>query len=276
MKSIAILGQYDAGKSTLLQATSIHYSEPVDYETISAGEPLSLGETEVRLFKLNVDDFCVYDFVTNGDYVKALISQKIKFDGAILTINPLDGVLPMARSQLQLAVALGIKDIALYLSHADDFLDEDYREIIQLEFEELMESFDDVHYEIFWGDAGYINDYYTYDFIDEIFGFLSDASAKSNSDSTATEQVDAHIYKISHTEGGEALPLFENAKVTVALASGRFEATFSPSNGEDMLMPGDNRDATLSFDRAVTVSGNEPITLLRDGKVIAIGFVKLN
>ncbi|MEE3343306.1 MAG: GTP-binding protein [Bacilli bacterium] len=140
--TLIAIGQYDHGKTPLTSAITKYYGDYVNEETIdNAIEEIQRG-VFFRNYKVNYNTkkrkYLQYDFPSNIDIVKALLSDAVNPDGAILVVSELDGPMPNTRTQLALAKEIGIKKIVVYLNDCDKATNKDLIDLVESEIRDLI------------------------------------------------------------------------------------------------------------------------------------------
>merc|ERR1712054_739794 len=78
----------------------------------------------------------------HADYVKNMITGAAQMDGGILVVSAADGPMPQTREHILLAKQVGVPYLVVFLNKADQVDDEELLELVQLEVQELLESYD--------------------------------------------------------------------------------------------------------------------------------------
>jgi len=71
-----------------------------------------------------------------------MITGAAQMDGAILVVSAADGPMPQTREHILLAKQVGVPHLVVFLNKADQVDDEELLELVQLEVQELLESYD--------------------------------------------------------------------------------------------------------------------------------------
>ena len=71
-----------------------------------------------------------------------MITGAAQMDGGILVVSAADGPMPQTREHILLAKQVGVPYLVVFLNKADQVDDEELLELVQLEVQELLESYD--------------------------------------------------------------------------------------------------------------------------------------
>jgi len=149
--NIGTIGHVDHGKTTLTAAISatlaIHNlgaTKKFD-EIDSAPEEKARGITiHTAHVEYETADrhYAHVDCPGHADYVKNMITGAAQMDGGILVVSAADGPMPQTREHILLAKQVGVPYLVVFLNKADQVDDEELLELVQLEVQELLESYD--------------------------------------------------------------------------------------------------------------------------------------
>jgi len=149
--NIGTIGHVDHGKTTLTAAISatlaIHNMEATKKfdEIDSAPEEKARGITiNTAHVEYETADrhYAHVDCPGHADYVKNMITGAAQMDGGILVVSAADGPMPQTREHILLAKQVGVPYLVVFLNKADQVDDEELLELVQLEVQELLESYD--------------------------------------------------------------------------------------------------------------------------------------
>jgi len=149
--NIGTIGHVDHGKTTLTAAISatlaIHNADATKKfdEIDSAPEEKARGITiNTAHVEYETADrhYAHVDCPGHADYVKNMITGAAQMDGGILVVSAADGPMPQTREHILLAKQVGVPYIVVFLNKADQVDDEELLELVQLEVQELLESYD--------------------------------------------------------------------------------------------------------------------------------------
>jgi len=149
--NIGTIGHVDHGKTTLTAAISatlaIHtpgLSKKFD-EIDSAPEEKARGITiNTAHVEYETADrhYAHVDCPGHADYVKNMITGAAQMDGGILVVSAADGPMPQTREHILLAKQVGVPHLVVFLNKADQVDDEELLELVELEVQELLESYE--------------------------------------------------------------------------------------------------------------------------------------
>ena len=149
--NIGTIGHVDHGKTTLTAAISatlaIHNADATKKfdENDSAPEEKARGITiNTAHVEYETADrhYAHVDCPGHADYVKNMITGAAQMDGGILVVSAADGPMPQTREHILLAKQVGVPYLVVFLNKADQVDDEELLELVQLEVQELLESYD--------------------------------------------------------------------------------------------------------------------------------------
>ena len=149
--NIGTIGHVDHGKTTLTAAISatlaIHNADATKKfdEIDSAPEEKARGITiNTAHVEYETADrhYAHVDCPGHADYVKNMITGAAQMDGGILVVSAADGPMPQTREHILLAKQVGVPYLVVFLNKADQVDDEELLELVQLEVQELLESYD--------------------------------------------------------------------------------------------------------------------------------------
>ena len=149
--NIGTIGHVDHGKTTLtaaISATLAIYNEELAKkfdEIDSAPEEKARGitiNTAHVEYETETRHYAHVDCPGHADYVKNMITGAAQMDGGILVVSAADGPMPQTREHILLAKQVGVPHLVVFLNKADQVDDEELLELVQLEVQELLESYD--------------------------------------------------------------------------------------------------------------------------------------
>jgi|TARA_B110000046_G_scaffold19786_1_gene18740 elongation factor Tu len=149
--NIGTIGHVDHGKTTLtaaISATLAIYNESATKkfdEIDSAPEEKARGitiNTAHVEYETETRHYAHVDCPGHADYVKNMITGAAQMDGGILVVSAADGPMPQTREHILLAKQVGVPYLVIFLNKADQVDDEELLELVQLEVQELLESYD--------------------------------------------------------------------------------------------------------------------------------------
>ena len=149
--NIGTIGHVDHGKTTLTAAISATLAIHNEGVTKKFDEIDSAPEEKARGITINTAHveyetadrhYAHVDCPGHADYVKNMITGAAQMDGGILVVSAADGPMPQTREHILLAKQVGVPYLVVFLNKADQVDDEELLELVQLEVQELLESYD--------------------------------------------------------------------------------------------------------------------------------------
>jgi len=149
--NIGTIGHVDHGKTTLTAAISATLAIFNDKATKKFDEIDSAPEEKARGITINTSHveyetadrhYAHVDCPGHADYVKNMITGAAQMDGGILVVSAADGPMPQTREHILLAKQVGVPYLVVFLNKADQVDDEELLELVQLEVQELLESYE--------------------------------------------------------------------------------------------------------------------------------------
>jgi elongation factor Tu len=149
--NIGTIGHVDHGKTTLTAAISATLAIYNESATKKFEEIDSAPEEKARGITINTAHveyetkdrhYAHVDCPGHADYVKNMITGAAQMDGGILVVSAADGPMPQTREHILLAKQVGVPYLVVFLNKADQVDDDEILELVQLEVQELLESYD--------------------------------------------------------------------------------------------------------------------------------------
>ena len=149
--NIGTIGHVDHGKTTLTAAITMvqsarGFAEAMAFDNIdNAPEERERGitiQTAHVEYETENRHYAHVDCPGHADYVKNMITGAAQMDGGILVVSAADGPMPQTREHILLAKQVGVPYLVVFLNKADQVDDEELLELVQLEVQELLESYD--------------------------------------------------------------------------------------------------------------------------------------
>ena len=149
--NIGTIGHVDHGKTTLTAAISATLAIHNEKATKKFDEIDSAPEEKARGITINTAHveyetatrhYAHVDCPGHADYVKNMITGAAQMDGGIIVVSAADGPMPQTREHILLAKQVGVPHLVVFLNKADQVDDEELLELVQLEVQELLESYD--------------------------------------------------------------------------------------------------------------------------------------
>ena len=149
--NIGTIGHVDHGKTTLTAAISgtlaIYNSkaakrfDEIDSAPEEKARGITINTAHVE-YETESRHYAHVDCPGHADYVKNMITGAAQMDGGILVVSAADGPMPQTREHILLAKQVGVPHLVVFLNKADQVDDEELLELVQLEVQELLESYD--------------------------------------------------------------------------------------------------------------------------------------
>ncbi len=149
--NIGTIGHVDHGKTTLTAAITkvlglSGAAQKMNYEDIdNAPEEKARGITiSIRHVEYETENrhYAHVDCPGHRDYIKNMITGAAQMDGAILVVSAPDGPMPQTREHVLLARQVEVPAMVIFLNKIDQMDDEELLELVELELQELLESYE--------------------------------------------------------------------------------------------------------------------------------------
>jgi elongation factor Tu len=149
--NVGTIGHVDHGKTTLTAAISATLSIYNESSVKKLDEIDSAPEEKARGITINTAHveyetenrhYAHVDCPGHADYVKNMITGAAQMDGGILVVSAADGPMPQTREHILLAKQVGVPYLVVFLNKADQVDDDELLELVELEVQELLESYD--------------------------------------------------------------------------------------------------------------------------------------
>jgi elongation factor Tu len=149
--NIGTIGHVDHGKTTLTAAISatlaIHNEkaakkfDEIDSAPEEKARGITINTAHVE-YETEKRHYAHVDCPGHADYVKNMITGAAQMDGGILVVSAADGPMPQTREHILLAKQVGVPHLVVFLKKADPVVEEALLDLVQLEVQELLESYD--------------------------------------------------------------------------------------------------------------------------------------
>ena len=148
--NIGTIGHVDHGKTTLTASITkvlgfVGQAKRMDYDEIdNAPEEKARGITiNIRHVEYETENrhYAHVDCPGHRDYIKNMITGAAQMDGAILVVSAPDGPMPQTREHVLLARQVEVPAMVVYLNKVDQMDDPELLELVELELQELLESY---------------------------------------------------------------------------------------------------------------------------------------
>jgi len=150
--NIGTIGHVDHGKTSLTAAITKVLAEAggnsqaVAFENIDKapeererGITISTAHVE---YETENRHYAHVDCPGHADYVKNMITGAAQMDGGILVVSAADGPMPQTREHILLARQVGVPALVVFLNKVDMVDDEELLELVEMEVQELLSSYD--------------------------------------------------------------------------------------------------------------------------------------
>ena len=150
IRNFSIIAHIDHGKSTLADRiiqfcgglSDREMKEQVlDNMELERERGITINTAHVE-YETAERHYAHVDCPGHADYVKNMITGAAQMDGGILVVSAADGPMPQTREHILLAKQVGVPYLVVFLNKADQVDDEELLELVQLEVQELLESYD--------------------------------------------------------------------------------------------------------------------------------------
>ena len=149
--NIGTIGHVDHGKTTLTAAISAVLSmnntkaakkfDEIDSAPEEKARGITINTAHVE-YETEMRHYAHVDCPGHADYVKNMITGAAQMDGGILVVSAADGPMPQTREHILLAKQVGVPYLVVFLNKADQVDDEELLELVQIEVQDLLESYD--------------------------------------------------------------------------------------------------------------------------------------
>jgi len=160
--NIGTIGHIDHGKTTLTAAITKHAGmkgnatfvpfDEIDKAPEERERGITIATAHVEYETVN-RHYAHVDCPGHADYIKNMITGAAQMDGAILVVSADDGPMPQTREHILLARQVGVPKIVVFLNKCDMVDDEELIELVEMELEELLESYEFTDVPIIRGSA---------------------------------------------------------------------------------------------------------------------------
>ena len=149
--NIGTIGHIDHGKTTLTAAITKHAAlkghgtyvpfDEIDKAPEERERGITIATAHVEYETVN-RHYAHVDCPGHADYIKNMITGAAQMDGAILVVSADDGPMPQTREHILLARQVGVPKIVVFLNKCDMVDDEELIELVEMELQELLDSYD--------------------------------------------------------------------------------------------------------------------------------------
>ncbi|WP_462268223.1 elongation factor Tu [Desulfobacter sp.] len=149
--NIGTIGHIDHGKTTLTAAITklaglkghgafVPFDE-IDKAPEERERGITIATAHVE-YETEARHYAHVDCPGHADYIKNMITGAAQMDGAVLVVSADDGPMPQTREHILLARQVGVPSIVVFLNKCDMVDDEELIELVEMELQELLESYD--------------------------------------------------------------------------------------------------------------------------------------
>ncbi len=149
--NVGTIGHVDHGKTTLTAAITKTLSlkgfadfqafEQIDNAPEEKARGITIAIAHVE-YETENRHYAHVDCPGHADYIKNMITGAAQMDGAILVVSAPDGPMPQTREHILLARQVEVPAMVVFLNKVDMMDDEELLELVELELQELLESYE--------------------------------------------------------------------------------------------------------------------------------------
>jgi len=149
--NIGTIGHIDHGKTTLTAAITKHAGlrgnatyvpfDEIDKAPEERERGITIATAHVE-YETTARHYAHVDCPGHADYIKNMITGAAQMDGAVLVVSADDGPMPQTREHILLARQVGVPKIVVFLNKCDMVDDEELIELVELELQELLDSYE--------------------------------------------------------------------------------------------------------------------------------------
>jgi len=149
--NIGTIGHVDHGKTTLTAAITKVLTETYGGDYFKAFDQIdNAPEEKARGITIAISHveyesenrhYAHVDCPGHADYIKNMITGAAQMDGGILVVSAPDGPMPQTREHVLLARQVEVPALVVFLNKCDMMDDEELLELVEMELDELLESY---------------------------------------------------------------------------------------------------------------------------------------
>ena len=149
--NVGTIGHVDHGKTTLTAAITKYLSlkggadfrafEQIDNAPEEKARGITIAIAHVE-YQTESRHYAHVDCPGHADYIKNMITGAAQMDGAILVVSAPDGPMPQTREHILLARQVEVPAMVVFLNKVDMMDDEELLELVELELQELLSSYE--------------------------------------------------------------------------------------------------------------------------------------
>ena len=149
--NVGTIGHVDHGKTTLTAAITKTLSlkggadfrafDQIDNAPEEKARGITIAIAHVE-YQTDSRHYAHVDCPGHADYIKNMITGAAQMDGAILVVSAPDGPMPQTREHILLARQVEVPAMVVFLNKVDMMDDEELLELVELELQELLSSYE--------------------------------------------------------------------------------------------------------------------------------------
>ena len=148
--NIGTIGHVDHGKTTLTAAISSVLSgqglatkrdfSQIDNAPEEKERGITINTSHIE-YETKARHYAHVDCPGHADYVKNMVTGAAQMDGAILVCAATDGPMPQTREHILLSKQVNVPKLVVFMNKVDMVDDEELLELVEMELEELLDSY---------------------------------------------------------------------------------------------------------------------------------------
>jgi len=148
--NIGTIGHVDHGKTTLTAAitrclqgiggTVFKAYSDIDNHVEERIRGITINAAHIE-YETEKRHYSHIDCPGHQQYVKNMLTGAVQMEGAILVVSVNDGPQVQTREHIILAKEVGIKYLVVYINKLDSLVENDMKDLVELEVRELLESY---------------------------------------------------------------------------------------------------------------------------------------
>jgi len=149
--NVGTIGHVDHGKTTLTAAITktlglkgwadFRAFEMIDNAPEEKARGITIAIAHVE-YQTETRHYAHVDCPGHADYIKNMITGAAQMDGAILVVSAPDGPMPQTREHVLLARQVEVPAMVVFMNKVDMMDDEELLELVELELQELLSSYE--------------------------------------------------------------------------------------------------------------------------------------
>ena len=281
--NIAVLGNTEVGKTTLLSALTAYAAQKGFGELI---DPLDIDDTSIKkddvvvsFAKVDVEadkTYSFYEFDTTADFYKGVLSGAVRIDAVLHVYDSECAFLPFQRDALRFMKRVGI-DTIFGCCNLMGFVDEEFLELIDMEYEGTLEDLEfedcaEYHFAINCSDAAmeFEDDLNRVELLFDCIAENARVTETMDGPSAVVTDFDAEIYMFSHSEFGNSRPIMSPVSIHFVGEDACYTCSF---DCEDLITPSSQMNLTFTLDEPRRIKVGDVFFIDNRGKIAAIARV---